>query len=116
MILVLNDSLYLDVLTSKSTELKSSVDFQSSRLTRIPDHFRRQIFYSVLVFHPHVNGVFGHKKPQIFEEESQSEDFCKTPDYRFCVDGRKGRFLITMMSYIIERTLCTGQRVVFASL
>ena len=30
----------------------------------------------------------------------------KTPVYRFRVDGRKRRFSNTMMSYIIQRTLC----------
>ena len=40
-----------------------------------PDHFRKRRFSSVLVFHPHVNGVFGHKKRRFFKKNLKVKIF-----------------------------------------
>ena len=36
-----------------------------------PDHFRKRRFSSVLVYHPHVNGVFGHKNADFLRRISE---------------------------------------------
>lgn len=48
-----------------------------------PDHFRKRRFSSVLVFHPHVNGVFGHKKRRILKKNLKVKIFADT-SYRVC--------------------------------
>ena len=48
---------------------------QLDSVLRYPDFFlKTEIFFPVLVFafRPHVNGVFGHQKTQVFENVPQS--------------------------------------------
>ena len=67
---------------------------------RIRIFLKMEIFFSVLAFRLHVNGVFLAPKTQVFENGFRGEDFLKRHLLSFHANGRR-RFSNTLMSYII---------------
>ena len=70
--------------------------FQSQKLQapsiRIRIFLKSEIFFSVLTFRLHVNGVFLAPKTQVFENGSRSGDFLKRRLLSFNANGRKKVF------------------------
>ena len=60
--------------------------------------------FSLLAFHLHLNGVFGHLERRFLKKGPQEGDL-KTPASHLCVDGRNRRFSISCIITSITHAL-----------